>query len=241
MVGTGVLQECLDDDAVEDVLVVGRRRCGEQHAKLREVLHDDFFDYTAIQSEFADRDACFFCLGVTSVGKDEASYTRLTLDLTLAAAEALVGSGAHVTFVYVSAVGTDQSGRGPMWSRVRGRLEQKLLAMPFRAAYIFRLGYVQPLRGATSRVFLYRLAYAAVGWTYPVLRRLFPRAVTSTVAVGRAMIAVGQHGHEEHVLDAAARDRMAEAAWQAEHAVDPMRVVASHGGRPRHRVTAGCR
>ena len=157
-----------------------------------------------IAAEFTDRDACFFCLGVTSVGKDESSYTRLTYDLTLAAAEALVGSRSAVTFVYVSAVGTDQTGGGPMWSRVRGRLERKLLEMPFRATYIFRLGYVQAMRGARSRVFLYRVLYGAIGWTYPALRRLFPSAVTSTVAVGRAMIAVTQHGHERQILDTAA-------------------------------------
>ena len=205
MVGTGVLKECLDHDVVEDVLVVGRRSCGEQHPKLREVLHHDFFDYAAIHSELADRDACFFCLGVTSVGKDEDSYTRLTHDLTLAAAEALVGPESDVTFVYVSAVGADQTERtGPMWARVRGRIEKRLLEMPFRAVYIFRLGYVQPLRGEKSRVFLYRILYWLIGWTYPALRRLFPRAMTSTVAIGRAMIAVADRGCEEHILDAVA-------------------------------------
>ena len=205
MVGMGVLKECLDDDGVEDVVVVGRRKCGEQHAKLREVLHDDFFDYSAIRAELADRDTCFFCLGVSSVGQDEESYTRLTHDLTLAAADALVGAESGMTFVYVSAAGADRTERrGSMWARVRGRLENSLLNMPFRAAYVFRPGYIQPLRGTKSRVLLYRIAYMAIGWTYPALRRLVPHAVTSTVAIGRAMIAVARYGHENQILDSAA-------------------------------------
>ena len=205
MVGMGVLKECLDDDGVEDVLVVGRRACGREHAKLHEVLHDDFFDYGAIREELADRDTCFFCLGVSSVGQDEDSYTRMTHDLTLAAADALVGAESGMTFVYVSAAGADRTERGSsMWARVRGRLENRLLEMPFRAAYVFRPGYIQPLRGTSSRVFLYRLVYSAIGWTYPALRRLVPHAVTSTVAIGRAMIAVVRQGHEDQILDPAA-------------------------------------
>ncbi len=202
MVGRGVLKECLDDHRVEDVLVVGRRECGERHTKLREVLHDDFFDYSSIQTELADRDTCFFCLGVSSVGQDESSYTRLTYDLTLSAAEALLRTSSRTTFIYVSGAGADSTERSrSMWARVRGRLENKLLAMPFQAAYVFRPGYVQPMRGTKSRVFLYRIVHRAVSWTYPVLRRLFPRAVTSTVAIGRAMIAVAESGYESRVLE----------------------------------------
>ena len=205
MVGSGVLKECLDDDRVEDVLVVGRRDCGEHGEKLREVLHDDFFDYSAIHAEFADRDTCFFCLGISSIGQDEDSYTRLTHDLTLSAANALLGAASRMTFVYVSAAGADATERGgSMWARVRGRLENRLLAMPFQDVYIFHPGYVQPMRGATSRVVWYRILYAGVGWTYPVLRRLFPHVVTSTVAIGRAMIAVAHSGYARHVLDSAA-------------------------------------
>ena len=197
MVGRGVLKECLDDDGVEDVLVVGRRECGERHKKIREVLHDDFFDYSALRTEFADRDTCFFCLGVSSIGQDEGSYTRPTYDLTVSVAEALLGMAPRVTFVYVSGAGTDSTERGgTMWARVRGRLENRLVAMPFQAVYIFRPGYIQPMRGTTSRVFWYRIAHAGIGWTYPILRRLFPGLVTSTVAMGRAMIAVARNGCE---------------------------------------------
>jgi uncharacterized protein YbjT (DUF2867 family) len=210
MVGMGVLKECLDDDCVEDVLVIGRRECGERHAKLREIVHDDFFDYSAIHAELSARDTCFFCLGISSVGQDEDSYTRMTHDLTLAAADAFVGDESLMTFVYVSAAGADRSERGrSMWARVRGRVENKLLEMPFRRVYVFRPAYIQPLRNTRSRVFLYRILYAAIGWTYPVLRRLFPRSVTSTVAIGRAMIAVARHGHEDQVLDPAAINAVA--------------------------------
>ena len=135
MVGMGVLKECLDDDDVEDVLVVGRRESGVQHAKLRELIHKDFFDYSPIRAELSDRDTCFFCLGVSSVGQSEESYTRLTHDLALAAAEALVGVASGMAFVYVSAAGADPTEQsGSMWARVRGRLENKLLGIPFRAA-----------------------------------------------------------------------------------------------------------
>ena len=202
MVGRGVLKECLDDHRVEDVLVVGRRGCSERHSKLREVLHDDFFDYSSIQTELTDRDTCFFCLGVSSVGQDESTYTRLTYDLTLLAAEALLRASSRMTFIYVSGAGADSTERSrSMWARVRGRLENRLLAMPFQAAYVFRPGYVQPMRGTKSRVFLYRIVHGVVGWTYPVLRRLFPRAVTSTVAIGLAMIAVAESGYESRVLE----------------------------------------
>jgi uncharacterized protein YbjT (DUF2867 family) len=205
MVGRGVLKECLDHDGVEDILVVGRRACGEHGEKIREVLHDDFFDYSAILPELADRDACFFCLGVSSVGQDEESYTRMTHDLTLSAANALLGASSRVTFVYVSGAGADSTEQsGSMWARVRGRLENRLLAMPFQAAFIFRPGYIQPMRGTTSRVVWYRIVYAGIGWAYPFIRRMFPNAVTSTVAIGKAMIAVTERGHESRILDSGA-------------------------------------
>ena len=211
MVGRGVLKECLDEPRVEDVLVVGRRQSGEQNEKLREVVHHDFFDYSPLSTEFEDRDTCFFCLGVSSVGQDEASYTRLTHDLTVSAAEALLAAAPDMTFVYVSGAGADSTERGrTMWARVRGRLENRLRAMPFQAAYIFRPAYIQPMRGAMSRVFWYRVVYAGIGWAYPILRRLFPGKVTSTVAIGRAMIAVARNGSENRVLDSHAINAIAD-------------------------------
>ncbi|MEJ2186560.1 MAG: epimerase [Gemmatimonadota bacterium] len=207
MVGSGVLLECLDDPRVASVLVVGRRSCGVTHPKLTEVLHDDFFDYSALGPHLSGLDACFFCLGVSAAGMNEAEYTRLTHDLTLAAARALLDRNPDMVFCYVSGLGTDstESGRA-MWARVKGRTENALLAMPFRGAYMFRPGFIQPLRGVRSRTRLYAALYRVAGPFFPLLRRLFPRQVTTSVRVGRAMIRVAAEGYaspilESHVID----------------------------------------
>ena len=212
MVGRGVLLECLDDPRVQDVLVVGRRKCGERHEKLREELIEDFFDYWAIRSSFADIDACFFCLGVSSVGQDEESYTRLTHDLTVSVAEALLGAAPGITFIYLSGAGADSTEKGAlMWARVRGRLENTLLAMPFKAAYVFRPAYIQPMRGISSRYSSYRMVHAAIRWLFPLLRRLFPGAVTSTEAIARAMISMVESGRRNQILESTDINAAAEA------------------------------
>ncbi len=202
MVGSGVLLECLDDPRVASVLVVGRRSCGVTHRKLTEVLHDDFFDYSALGARLSGLDACFFCLGVSAAGMKEAEYTRLTHDLTLAAARALLDRNPDMVFCYVSGLGTDstESGRA-MWARVKGRTENALRAMPFRGAYMFRPGFIQPLRGVRSRTRLYAALYRVAGPLFPLLRRLFPRQVTTSVRVGRAMIRVAAEGHASPILE----------------------------------------
>ncbi len=202
MVGKGVLKECLDDERVEEVLVIGRRKCGEVHHKLHEILHNNFFDYHLIKEQLVGYDACFFCLGVSSVRKDEPTYSHLTYDLTIAAAETLLKTSPKMTFIYVSAAGADSTERGrSMWARVRGRLENKLLTMPFKAAYIFRPGYIQPMRGVKSRVFLYRIVYAIIGWAYPLFQPLFSKSVTTTVAIGQAMINLADGKEKSHVFE----------------------------------------
>ena len=202
MVGAGVLKECLDDKRVENILIVGRRTCGITHDKIREILHEDFFDFSSIKKSLTDRDACFFCLGVSSVGKDEETYSRQTYDLTMAAATAVLESTSAATFIYVSGVGADSTEKGKsMWARVRGRLENRLLTMPFKGVYVFRPSYIQPLRGVQSRVFLYRILYATIGWAYPILKRLFPGSVTTTVAIGQAMINLAESGYPEQILE----------------------------------------
>lgn len=203
MVGQGVLRECLLDPRVESVLAVVRKSLGVRHPGLREVIHQDFTDFGALSAEFDGAGACFFCLGVSSVGRREEEYTRVTHDFTLAAARALPVNPA-LTFVYVSGEGADstESGRS-MWARVKGRTENELLAMDFHA-YMFRPGYIQALHGATSRTALYRWLYRAGSWLYPVLRRVVPGHVTTTENVGRAMIAVtGWQGSGDHVLGSA--------------------------------------
>jgi uncharacterized protein YbjT (DUF2867 family) len=200
MVGQGVLRECLLDPGVEGVLVVGRTPTGQQHAKLREVIHRDFTDFAAIEAEFAGYDACFFCLGVSSVGMQPEQYERITHDYTLAAARPLARLNPDLTFVYVSGQGTDSSEQGrSRWARVKGRTENALLAMPFRA-YAFRPGYIQPLHGVTSRGRVLSALYRLGAPLYPLLKRLLPGGVTTTEQLGRAMIAVARSGAPTRVL-----------------------------------------
>ena len=141
MVGQGVLRECLEDARVQSVLVVGRSSVGLTDPKIREILHTDFLDFKPIQAQLAGYDACFFCLGVSAAGLKEDDYRRLTYDVTLAAAEAIVAVSPHLTFCYVSGEGTDSTEHGrAMWARVKGRTENALLRMPFKAAFMFRTG-----------------------------------------------------------------------------------------------------
>ncbi|WP_101785078.1 NAD-dependent epimerase/dehydratase family protein [Nonomuraea indica] len=202
MVGQGVLRECLLDDRVERVLTVGRSPTGRPHPKLRELAHADLLDLAPLEGELAGHDACFFCLGVSSAGMAERDYRRITYDVTLAAGTTLARLNPGSTFVYVSGAGTDAHGRA-MWARVKGATENALLALPLEA-YMFRPGYIQPLHGITSRTRWYRLAYVVTAPFSPVLRRLFPAAVTTTEQIGRAMIALAEHGAPERVLGPAA-------------------------------------
>lgn len=161
MVGAGVLLECLDDHRVESVLSISRLPTGLVHPKLREVLRSDFFRFDDLHAQLAECDACFFCLGVTSVGLDETTYTRLTYDLALAAAQALVAANKDATFCYVSGLGTHTTERGRrMWARIKGRTENALFALGFKAAYMFRPGYIQPMRGVRSKTGWYQALYS---------------------------------------------------------------------------------
>ena len=200
MVGRGALLEALDDPRVREVVVAGRRSCEVRHPKIREILLGDFFDYGPARSVFAGADACLFCLGVSSIGMSEQEYTRVTHDLTLAAARVLLESGSKPAFCYVSGAGTDAYGRA-MWARVKGRTENDLLAMPFRGAYMFRPAYIQPMRGVRSKTGWYRAFYAALGVLYPLLRRALPSLVTSTDVLGRALVRVGADGYPKPILE----------------------------------------
>lgn len=199
MVGQGVLRECLSDPDVTDVLVVGRTPTEQRHAKLREVLHGDFTDFSAIADQLAGYDACLFCLGVSSVGRNEADYRRATYDITLAAAGPLAAGNPELTFVYVSGQGTDRAGRS-MWARVKGQTEDALLALPF-TAYAVRPGFIQPMHGVRSKTRLYRAAYAAVAPLYPVLSRIFPRHLITSEELARAMLRIARDGAPKRVLE----------------------------------------
>ncbi|UUN30033.1 epimerase [Streptomyces sp. FIT100] len=199
----GVLRECLRDEAVSEVVVVGRSKTGVGHPKLREIVHADLAELMArpgMQEELSGYDACFFCLGVSSAGMTEEAYHRVTYELTLTVARALSAWNPDLTFAYVSGQGTDSSERGrSMWARVKGKTENHLLRLPVDA-YMFRPGYIQPMHGITSKTPLYRAVYAVAAPLYPLLRRLVPNQVTSTERLGRAMIAVAAAGAPHRLL-----------------------------------------
>lgn len=210
MVGAGVLRECLLDERVTSIIVVGRTPCGVVHPKLTELIHFDFFDFTAIAARLAESDACFFCLGVSAAGRSEVAYRHLTYDLTLVAAQAMAAVCPNLTFCYVSGLGTDSSEGGRvMWARVKGATENALLRLPFKAAYMFRPGFIQPLQGIKSKTPLYRIIYAIVGPLYPVLRRVAPRYVMTTETVGRAMVRAAATGYPKPTLEADDINRLA--------------------------------
>ena len=202
MVGKGVLRECLLDLEVESVLTVGRSATGQQHEKLREIVHKDFFNFSAIESNLTGYDACFFCLGVSSAGMTEQEYTRLTYDITMAAAQTLARLNPNMTFLYISGMGTDSSERGrSMWARVKGKTENALLRLPFKAAYMLRPGYIQPLHGIRSKTKLYQALYTVMAPLYSSWKVLLPNYVTTTEQLGRAMIKIAKQGAPKHVLE----------------------------------------
>jgi uncharacterized protein YbjT (DUF2867 family) len=202
MVGQGVVRECLLARDVEAVLAVVRTASGLQDARLRELVVADLFDTSRYAGELSGLDACFFCLGVSSAGMTEASYTRLTYDLTMAVAETLVQINPAMTFVYVSGKGTDSSEQGStMWARVKGRLENALLRLPFRAVYMFRPGFIVPLHGIRSKTRAYRILYAVLTPVSPLLRWAFPRQVLTTEELGLAMLALARHTAAKRVLE----------------------------------------
>jgi uncharacterized protein YbjT (DUF2867 family) len=202
MVGQGVLRECLLDSEIESVLAVGRSPTGQRHPKLREILHDNFLEYSAIESQWAGYDACFFCLGVSSVGMSEERYRHLTHDITLAAATTLARLNPQMVFVYVTGRGTDSTGQGRlMWARVKGKTENDLLKLPFKAAYMFRPAAIQPLHGVRSKTAWYQAIYVAAAPLLSLLNRLAPKYMTTTEQVGRAMIKVAKDGYPGAVLE----------------------------------------
>ena len=213
MVGGGVLLECLDDPRVESVLVVGRRACGVSHPKLTRS-----FTQTSSTSRRSRRASgastpCFFCLGVSAAGLSEAEYTRRTYDLTLAAARALAAASPRIVFIYVSGAGTDSTERGRvMWARVKGRTENALLALPIGGAYMLPPGlHPADARRAVGHAGSTGCSTSSSGPLLPLLRRLFPRQITTTVAVGRAMIALAEHGDAKKILGPADINRLAAA------------------------------
>ena len=202
MVGQGVLGECLLDPAVESVLVVGRSPTGQRHAKLREVIHDNFTDFSAIEAQLTGYDACFFCLGVSSVGMTEQRYRHLTYDITIAAATTLARLNPGMVFTYVTGRGTDSSESGSlMWARIKGKTENDLLKLPFKAAYMFRPAGIQPLHGVRSKTGWVQAIYVATAPLLTFLNRVAPKYMTTSEQLGRAMIKVATGGYPKPVLE----------------------------------------
>ncbi|MEM1096641.1 MAG: NAD(P)H-binding protein [Bacteroidota bacterium] len=211
MIGYGALRAALGDTRVTRVLSVVRRPSGYEHAKLTEIIHADMMDLGSLADELAQADACLFCLGISSAGQSEDAYRRITYDLTLSVAQALVARNPAMTFVYVSGAGTDAASRA-MWARVKGETEQALAALPFKAVYNARPGFIQPVGGATSRTTLYRAIYAVMTPLMPLLRRLAPRSILDTDELGHALVDAGLAGADASVLEVPALQQLAKRA-----------------------------
>jgi hypothetical protein len=198
MVGEGVLHECLLHPDVETVLVLNRKPCGVNHAKLKEIIHGNFFDLKPIENHLSGYNACYFCLGVSSVGMKEESYHHLTFDLTMHVANTLVKHNADMTFCYVSGAGTDSSEAGKsMWARVKGKTENALLKLPFKRAFMFRPGFMRPTPGLKNSLKMYRV----LGWLYPMMRAWFPKFACTLAEVGIAMINCTRIGYSKSLLE----------------------------------------
>jgi hypothetical protein len=198
MVGEGVLHECLNDNDVEAVLVINRKPCGYTHPKLKEIIHADFFNVEPIAAELAGYNACFFCLGVSSVGMDEPTFTKFTHTLTLHVAGVLSRQNPEMTFCYISGGGTDSTEKGRlMWARVKGKTENDLKKLPFKKVYAFRPGIMKPTPGLKNTL----KAYKYFGWLYGPVRTFFPGAASTLAELGLSMIAVVKTQPEQWIWE----------------------------------------
>ncbi len=209
MVGEGVLHKSLLDPNVESVLVLGRKSSSVNHGKMKELIHQDFFDYSSIENQLKGYNACFFCLGVSSVGMKEADYRRITYELTMSAARILSAVNHEMTFCYVSGTGTDSSEKGRMmWARVKGKTENDLMKLSFKSVYAFRPGFIKPIKGLRNAYGISK----ALGSIYPLLKSLFPQQVCTLDDLGQAMIQVVLKGYPKKVLENKDIERLARQA-----------------------------
>ena len=198
MVGEGVLHECLLHPDIESVLIINRRASGMNHPKLKEIIHVDFFDFSSIENQLSGYNACFFCLGVSSVSMKEAEYRSLTYDLTMHVAQTLSRLNPEMVFCYISGAGTDSSEKGRMsWVRVKGKTENDLMKLPFKTVYAFRPGFLLPTKELKNTLPYYKY----VNWLYPILRPLFPKLMGSLHELGLAMINSVIYGSSKNVLE----------------------------------------
>ncbi|MGH7492965.1 MAG: NAD-dependent epimerase/dehydratase family protein [bacterium] len=198
MVGEGVLHECLQHNEVKEVLVLGRKPCGIAHPKLTEIVHGNLYDLSALANQLTGFNACFFCLGTTSVGKSEAEYYKVTYTLTLHVAETLSKLNPGMAFCYISGAGTDNTEKGnTRWARVKGKTENDLMKLPFKKVYAFRPGFLQPTKGLKNTLSLYK----TLGWLYPFVRAVFPNRASTLRELGLAMINSVTKGYEKQILE----------------------------------------
>lgn len=198
MVGEGVLHECLIHPDVEQVLVVNRKPVGVKHPKLKEVLHSNFHGLSAVKDQLKGYNACYFCLGVSSVGLSEEDYKSMTYDLTMHFAETVSSLNPDMTFIYVSGSGTDSTEKGRLaWARVKGKTENDLMKLPFKKVYAFRPGFMKPTPGLKNVLGFYKY----VNWLYPFMKLVAGNYVSTLSEVGIAMINATLKGYEKQVLE----------------------------------------
>jgi uncharacterized protein YbjT (DUF2867 family) len=198
MVGEGVLHEYLLHPEVEAVLVINRKPGGVVHPKLKEIVHPDFFDLSPIRDHLAGYNACYFCLGVSSVGMKADEYFRLTYTLTMHVAEVLSEVSTGMVFCYVSGAGTDSTEKGRLrWARVKGKTENDLMKLPFRAVYNFRPGFIKPTPGLSNA----HTVYKYIGWLFPIGRLLRPGGFCTLRELGLAMIRVTREGYSNKIIE----------------------------------------
>ncbi|MBS1537411.1 MAG: NAD-dependent epimerase/dehydratase family protein [Bacteroidetes bacterium] len=198
MVGEGVLHETLLDSRVESILVISRKTCGITHPKLKEIIHSNFMDITTIENRLFPFDACFFCLGVSSIGKNEEEYSKLTYNLTTNFAQTLAKVNPQMTFCYVSGAGTDSSEKGKsMWARVKGKTENYIFSLPFKQVFAFRPAYIKPTKGLKNTLKF----YIGSSFIYPILKLIIPNYVSTLKDIGIAMINCSIYGFDKSILD----------------------------------------
>ena len=198
MVGEGVLHECLQHPQVEAVLIINRKPYGLSHPKLTEIIHQDFYNFAPIAGQLSGYDACFFCLGISSVGMKEEAYYKVTYTLTLHVAGILAQQNPTMTFCYISGAGTDSTEKGrSMWARVKGKTENDLMKLPFRQVYAFRPGFIKPTKGLSHANKFYRY----INWAFPIGRALYPAGFCTMKELGLSMINIIIHGYSKKVVD----------------------------------------
>ncbi len=201
MVGKGVLLECLDHNSIDEVLVIGRNKTDISHSKLKQIVHNDFTDFSPVQNKLKGYDACYFCMGVSAGGMKEIDYHKITHTFTLALAKTLFNISKDITFIYVSGEGTDSSEKGRMmWARVKGKTENDLLKMGFKDAFMFRPGAIIPLRGIKSRTKSYQFMYDYFMWLIKGIKLLSPNFVVNTTQIGLAMINATLIGYKKKII-----------------------------------------